>query len=74
MQVVLLVIAIALGEFAFGLPGMLPAKYFVGSAVIMMACIPVAALQSGLSMLMRSFGAPIAVAFCGRRHLDKGLS
>lgn len=65
MQVVLLVTAIALGEFVFGLPGMLPAKYFVGSVVIMMACIPVAALQSGLSMLMRSFGAPIAVAFVG---------
>jgi hypothetical protein len=65
MQVVLLVTAIALGKLVFGLPGMLPADYFVSSAVIMMACIPVAALQSGLSMLMRSFGAPIAVAFVG---------
>jgi len=65
MQVVLLATAIALGKLAFGLPGMLPAKYFVGSAVVMVACVPVAALQSGLSALMRSFGAPVAVAFVG---------
>jgi lantibiotic transport system permease protein len=65
MQVVLLVIVIALGKFVFGLPGMLPADYLVSSAVIMVACVPLAALQSGLSMLMRSFGAPVAVAFVG---------
>ena len=65
MQVVLLVTVIALGKLVFGLPGMLHADYFVSSAVIMMACVPVAALQSGLSMLTRSFGAPIAVAFVG---------
>lgn len=65
MQVVLLVTAITLGKLVFGLPGMLPAEYFVGSAVIMVACVPVAALQSGFSTFLRSFGAPIAVAFVG---------
>lgn len=65
MQVVLLVSVIALGEFVFGLPGMLPTKYFLGSAVIMVACVPVAALQSGLSTFLRSFAAPVAIAFGG---------
>lgn len=31
----------------------------------MLACLPVAALQSALSMLMRSFAAPIALALLG---------
>ena len=65
MQVVLLVTVIALGKLVFGLPGMLPAGYFVGSAVIMVACIPVAALQSGFSTFLRSFGAPVAIALVG---------
>ncbi len=65
MQVVLLVSAIALGKLVFGLSGMLPTEYFVSSAVVMVACVPVAALQSGFSTFLRSFGAPIAVAFVG---------
>jgi hypothetical protein len=65
MQVVLLVTVIALGEFVFGLPGMLPAGYFVSSAVIMMACVPVAALQSGFSTLLRSFAVPVVIALVG---------
>jgi len=65
MQAVLLVSAIALGKLVFGLPGMLPAKYFVGSAVVMVACVPVAALQSGFSTFLRSFAAPVAIAFVG---------
>jgi hypothetical protein len=65
MQVVLLVTAIALGKLVFGLPGMLPAGYFVSSAVIMVACVPVAALQSGFSTFLRSFAAPVAVAWVG---------
>lgn len=65
MQVVLLVTAIALGKLVFGLPGMLPAEYFVSSAVVMVACVPVAALQSGFSTFFRSFAAPVAIAVVG---------
>ena len=65
MQVVLLVTVIALGKLVFGLPGMLPAGYFVSSAVIMMACVPVAALQSGFSTFLRSFAIPVAIALVG---------
>ncbi|MBF6332531.1 ABC transporter permease [Nocardia transvalensis] len=65
MQVVLLATVVAAGKLVFDLPGMLPARYFVISIVIMLACLPVAALQSGLSMLMRSFAAPVAVVLPG---------
>lgn len=65
MQAVMLVSVIALGKVVFGLPGLLPPEYFMSSVLIGLASFPVAALQSGLSMLMRSFAAPIAVAFVG---------
>ncbi|RKS09005.1 hypothetical protein DFP74_4733 [Nocardiopsis sp. Huas11] len=62
-QAVLVAVVIALGTFVFGLPGTLPARYWVSSAVVIVACVPVAALQSGLSALLRSFAAPVALAF-----------
>ncbi len=65
MQVVLVVGVVVAGKLVFGLPGMLPVQYFLVSLAIALACLPVAALQSGLSMLMRSFAAPIAVALPG---------
>lgn len=65
MQTVLVVGIVVVGKLMFGLPGMLPARYFLVSVVIVLACLPVAALQSGLSMLMRSFAAPVAVALLG---------
>lgn len=65
MQAVLLIAVIVVGKLAFGLPGILPPEYFALSGLIVLACTPVAVLQSGLSMLMRSFAAPIAVAFLG---------
>ncbi|MGB3682843.1 MAG: ABC transporter permease [Rubrobacteraceae bacterium] len=65
MQAVFLIATVVIGKLVFGLPGMLPGKYLAISILIVLACIPVAALQSGLSMLMRSFAAPIAVAFVG---------
>lgn len=65
MQLVLLVAVVVVGKFVFGLPGMLPGGYLGISALIVLACVPVAVLQSGLSMLMRSFAAPVAVAFLG---------
>jgi hypothetical protein len=65
MQAALVAGVVVAGKLMFGLPGMLPPRYFAVSAVIVLACLPVAALQSGLSMLMRSFAAPVAVALLG---------
>lgn len=65
MHGVLLASVIVVGKIAFDLPGMLPGEYFVASILIVLACIPVAVLQSGLSMLIRSFAMPIAVTFVG---------
>ncbi|MDA8369976.1 MAG: ABC transporter permease [Nocardiopsaceae bacterium] len=65
MQTVLVVGVVVVGKLVFALPGVLPAPYFLVSVVIVLACLPVAALQSGLSMLMRSFAAPVAVALLG---------
>jgi hypothetical protein len=65
MQVVLVIVVIVVGSLVFGLPGVLPGEYVLISVVIVLACVPVAVLQSGLSMIMRSFAAPIAVAFLG---------
>lgn len=62
MQVVLVVFLVLIGKLAFGLPGFLPARYLLASMLIVLASLPVAALQSALSMLMRSFAAPIALA------------
>lgn len=65
MQAVLVAGVVAVGKLMFALPGMLPTQYFLISGVIVLACVPVAALQSGLSMVMRSFAAPVAVALLG---------
>lgn len=65
MQTIALAIVILLGKLVFGLPGFLPSTYWGIFAMIVLGCIPVAALQSWLSMVMRSFAAPIAVAFLG---------
>lgn len=65
MQAVHLIAVVGIGRFVFGLPGMLPGRYLGIAALIVLACLPVAVMQSGLSMLMRSFGAPLAVAFAG---------
>lgn len=62
MQVILLAAVIVIGKFAFGLPGMLPGEYFGTTALLVVATIPAAIAQSALSMFLRSFAAPIAVA------------
>ena len=62
MQIVLVVTVIALGKLLFGLPGMLPAEYLVSSLLIIIACVPVAAIQSAFSTFFRSFAAPVAIA------------
>ncbi|SDS04183.1 hypothetical protein SAMN04489751_1089 [Brevibacterium sandarakinum] len=62
MQIILLVSVVAIGKLAFGLPGMLPGQYVGITGLLVVATIPVAAVQSALSMVLRSFAAPIAVA------------
>ena len=62
MQLVLLVTVIGLGKLVFGLEGMLPAKYLLGSLLIMLACVPLAALQSALSAFLCSFVTPVTIA------------
>ena len=61
MQAVLLGVVVLVGTLAYGLPGMLPPQYLAVSALVAIGCLPLAALQSGLSMLSRSFAAPVAV-------------
>lgn len=62
MQAILLIAVILIGKGAFGLSGMLPVEYIAITGLLIVATIPVAAAQSALSMFMRSFAAPIAVA------------
>lgn len=65
MQFIALAVVMLLGKLVFELPGFLPTTYLGVLALIMLACVPVSALQSWLSMVMRSFAAPVAVAFFG---------
>lgn len=65
MQTIALATVILLGKLVFNLPGVLASTYWGIFAMIVLGCIPVAALQSWLSMVMRSFAAPVAVAFVG---------
>lgn len=65
MQLVLLASVIVIGKVAFGLPGMLPGEYVAVTGLLIVATIPAAAIQSTLSMFLRSFAAPIAVALVG---------
>ncbi len=60
MHVVLLISVIILGK-TFELPGMLPPDYFASSFLVVIAQIPVAALQSALSTFFRSFATPVAI-------------
>jgi len=62
MQIVLLVAVIIIGKVAFNLPGMLPSEYLGITGLLIVATVPVAAAQSALSMFLRSFAAPVAVA------------
>lgn len=65
MQLVLLAAVIAVGTFAFALPGMLPAEYFGITGLLILATFPAAVVQSAVSAFLRSFAAPIAWALVG---------
>ncbi|WP_114560599.1 ABC transporter permease [Desertihabitans aurantiacus] len=65
MQLVLLIAVVVTGKLLFGLPGLLPPRYLLVTALLVVAVLPVAAVQSALSMTFRSFAAPVAVALVG---------
>ena len=65
MQAVLLVLVVVIGVFALGLEGAPPWEYLVVSLLGVVAALPVVAVQSLLSMLIRSFTAPVAVGLLG---------
>ncbi|GAA4966164.1 ABC transporter permease [Pseudonocardia tropica] len=65
MQVFLLLGTAVAGTLVFDLPGLPPLRHVLVTAVVVVACIPVLALQSALSMRMRSFAAPVAIALVG---------
>lgn len=65
LQAVQLAAMTAAGALVFDLPGLLPARYLLTSVLITLAALPVVAVQSALSMLLRSFAAPVAVALAG---------
>lgn len=62
MQFVLLTAVAFLGSFVFHLPGTLPVDYVVVSLLIVVAQCPVAAVQSSLSTMTKSFAVPVAMA------------
>jgi len=65
MQAVLLVLVFLLGTFFLGLDGPLPWEQGAVSLLAVVAAMPVVALQSLLSMLTRSFVAPVALGLLG---------
>lgn len=65
MQIVLVVAVVLVGKMAFGLPALLPGKDIAVGMLLMLATIPVAALQSALSLFLRSFAGPVALALVG---------
>lgn len=65
MQGVLLVATWGAGVGFAGMPAVLPGRFAVGAAVSVVAALSVAALHSLISMQVRSFAAPIAVAVLG---------
>lgn len=65
MQGVLLVVAWGAGVIFAKMPAVLPGRFVIGAAVAVLAGLAVASWQSLLSMLVRSFAAPVAVAVLG---------
>ena len=65
MQAILVVLAWISGSFVMGLGPTMPAAFIVSGFLAVVGAAPLVAVQSLLSMLMRSFAAPVAVAFVG---------
>ena len=65
MQVVLLALTWLAGAIVAGLGPAIPIAFVASSLLAALGALPLVALQSLLSMLMRSFAAPVALAFVG---------
>lgn len=65
MQAVLVALAWISGTFVMGLGPAMPTTFIVAGFLGVIGAAPLVAVQSLLSMLMRSFAAPVAVAFVG---------
>ena len=65
MQVVFMVLAWISGTFIMGLGPAMPLVFIVADLLAIVGALPLIAVQSLLSMLMRSFAAPVALAFVG---------
>ena len=65
MQVALIVLAWISGAFVMGLGLAMPSAVIASNLLAVVSIIPLIALQSLLSMLMRSFAAPVALGFVG---------
>ncbi|MHA6631150.1 hypothetical protein ACU61A_37435 [Pseudonocardia sichuanensis] len=53
------------GVFVLHLDGPLPWQFALAGALAVIAALPLVAIQSLLSMLLRSFAAPVAICFVG---------
>lgn len=62
MQLVLLTSIVVVGKVGFGLEGLPPIEYVGTVGLLIVATVPLAVLQSTLSMLLRSFAAPVAIS------------
>ena len=65
MQVVLLALTWLAGAIVAGLGPAIPIAFVASTLLATLGALPLVALQSLLSMLMRSFAAPVALAFVG---------
>lgn len=65
MQVTLVISVCLVGKFGLGLTGFLPSHYWFRSVLVVFGCVPVAVVQSLLSMVLRSFAIPVAIALVG---------
>lgn len=62
MQITMMIVVVATGKVLFGLPGLPPAHLLASGTLVVVACAPLAAFQSSISMLMRSFAGSVALA------------
>ena len=65
MQATLFVFAWIAGVVFAGMPAAIPARFVIGTVVAALAGLSVAALHSLISMLVRSFAAPVAFSVLG---------
>ena len=62
MQATMLIVVVATGKVLFALPGLPPAHLLASGTLVAVACVPLAAFQSSISMLIRSFAGAVALA------------